>query len=219
MVGAGPEPNKPYWDSVRKEFELKFYAVPERKTLTDFIKTNKEILTIIGAFSALAVFFSANPINKPSLAFLSLLMVFILFLEMLSKFSEMGNSATFSLNLFYMLFIVFLLNLFFTICLIYKDVIVDNLFTGLFILFWVIYLELSITKAIRKIFYKTLMFLISFKPFLNFISGKRVMNLLQNDKTISKLIAIYWIFVIIFCGILAYLSSIVISNILKAAIF
>jgi hypothetical protein len=218
MVGAGPEPNKPYWDSVRKDFESKFYAVPERKTLTDFIKTNKEILTIIGGFSALAVFFSTNPINKPSLAFLSLLMVFILFLEFLTKFSEMGNSASFSLNLFYMLFIVFLLDLSFSICLIYKDLILEHLFLGLFILFWVTYIDFSIKKKVRKIFFTMFLYLIRLKPFLNFISSKQVVNLLQNDRTLSKLFAIYWFFVIIFCGILAYLSSIVVSDILKIII-
>jgi hypothetical protein len=218
MDGAGPEPNKPHWDSVRNEFESKFCAVPERKSLTDFIKTNKEIITIIGGFAALAVFFSANPINKPSLAFLSLLLVFILFLEFISHFFEEGNPASVSLYLFYTIFIIFLVDLFFSICSIYKDLILDNLFLGLFIVFWVTYVDLSIKNKVRKLSYRIFLFLIMFKPILNFISNKKILNLLQKKGTLPILLLIYGFFVIIACGILAYISSLLVFDIVKATL-
>ena len=116
-----------------------------------FIKQNDYLITVLGVFSGLSAFFTK--FNNPVLSFASLMIVVLLSWELWVEFPE-SDSASTSLKLFEMFYIMIFFGLVFHILSVYKNVFINFSFLGFMVIYIYIFIKIfekfKLFKFIRK---------------------------------------------------------------------
>ncbi len=127
-----------------------------KKSMKEFIHESHELITVMGVFAALTVYFSFDintPIDK-FLSFFSLIIFLLMCVEIWKSFPLLEHSSL-SLSLFQTFFLMFVLTLISYIYSIHKDIVMIFLYPILTIIYFIVIFKIFDTFKIFKYVRKT----------------------------------------------------------------
>lgn len=142
-------------NNIFKKGEVIFMLPYTEKSMKEFIHESHELITAMGVFAALTVYFSFNINTIPDkfLSFFSLIIFLLMCVEIWKSFPSFEHRS-FSLSLFQLFFIMFVFSLISYIYSIHKDIVMIFLYPALiiiyFIVFFILFKIFKIFKYIRE---------------------------------------------------------------------